>query len=119
MSKKESTIESSEKEPRISCSRYYMKDILENDMDALKKTLTVRLQELNLDHDQIDIIIERILAGDKDTVKLLLRRHRKQLMDILHESGKRVDDLDLLMYQIEKNKLSTGKFPDIKKERKR
>lgn len=94
-----------------------MKDILENDMDALKRTLTVRLQELNLDHDQIEIITERIFSGDKDTVKLLLRRHRKKLMDILHESGKRVDDLDLLMYQIEKNKLSTGKFPDIKKER--
>lgn len=95
-----------------------MKEILENDMDALKKTLTVRLQELNLAHDQIEVINERVLAGDKDTVKLLLRRHRKKLMDILHESGKRVDDLDLLMYQIEKNKLSPGKFPDIKKERK-
>lgn len=87
-------------------------------MDALKKTLTVRLQKLNLAHDQIEVITERVLAGDKDTVKLLLRRHRKKLMDILHESGKRVDDLDLLMYQIEKNKLSAGKFPDIKKERK-
>ncbi|MDE6529937.1 MAG: hypothetical protein K2K96_04105 [Lachnospiraceae bacterium] len=87
-------------------------------MDAIKKTLTLRLQELNLDHDQIEVITERVLAGDKDTVKLLLRRHRKKLMDILHESGKRVDDLDLLMYQIEKNKLSAGKYPDIKKERK-
>lgn len=73
-------------------------------MENKQEHLTKRLKELDCDEKQTEIIIERMTAGDVETVRLLLRRHRKTLMDCLHKSEKKVDDLDLLIYQINKRK---------------
>lgn len=67
--------------------------------------LKTRLREINCNEKLADQIVELLSTGDCETARLLLRRHRKQLMDELHESEKRVDDLDLLVYQIDRKKL--------------
>lgn len=74
-------------------------------MDSDKGDLIKRLEELDCDETLITTITGQITAGDAETARLLLRRHRKILMDRLHESEKKVDALDLLIYQINKNKL--------------
>ena len=74
-------------------------------MDNDNGHLIKRLEELDCDEMLITTITGQITAGDAETARLLLRRHRKTLMDRLHESEKKVDALDLLIYQINKNKL--------------
>lgn len=74
-------------------------------MEGKKEHLIRRLKEMDCDEKLIETITEKMIAGDVETARLLLRRHRKTLMDCLHESEKKVDDLDLLIYQINKNKL--------------
>ncbi len=41
-------------------------------------------------------------TGDKARLQLL-ERHRKQLLDNVHKYQKRIDCLDFLIYQMEKN----------------
>jgi hypothetical protein len=53
----------------------------------------------------IETVMDRLSVGDKETARMCLRRHRKTLMDNMHESQKKVDDLDFLIYQIDKDKL--------------
>lgn len=74
-------------------------------MENKKEHLIKRLKEIDCDEKLTEIITEQMIAGEVETARLLLRRHRKTLMDSLHESEKKVDDLDLLIYQINKNKL--------------
>lgn len=69
------------------------------------KDLLQRLLDLDCDKKQAEQIAALVLEGNIETAYLLLRRHRKQLMDDLHKSEKRVDDLDFLVYKIDKNKL--------------
>ncbi|MCQ2510707.1 MAG: hypothetical protein MJ116_09625 [Lachnospiraceae bacterium] len=67
--------------------------------------LKARLEEVGCDEKLTDQVIAFLLNGDTESARMFLRRHRKQLMEELHESEKRVDDLDLLVYQISKEKL--------------
>lgn len=69
-----------------------------------RSELIALLQELCCEEAQAEQIAERLSAGEKETVRLLLRRHRRKLIEALHESEKRVDQLDYLVYQIEKDK---------------
>lgn len=62
------------------------------------------LKQIDCDEQLIDIITEQMHVGDIETVRMILRRHRKILMDNLHECEKRVDDLDLFLYQMKKIK---------------
>lgn len=74
---------------------------MKTDVQELKQ----RLDGISCNEKLSDQIAALLLDGDSETARLLLRRHRKQLMDELHESEKRVDDLDLLVYQIDKAKI--------------
>lgn len=74
---------------------------MKSDVQELKK----RLNMLNCDEKLTDQIIAFLLNGDSRSSRLLLRRHRKQLMDELHICEKRVDELDFLVYQLDKQKL--------------
>lgn len=78
---------------------------MENKKEYPLKDLIKRLEEVDCGEKLIETVTEKLTAGDVETVRLLLRRHRKTLMDRLHESEKKVDALDLLIYQINKNKL--------------
>ena len=74
-------------------------------MKAEVQELKTRLKEISCDEKLADQIVELLSTGDSETARLFLRRHRKQLMDELHVSEKRVDALDLLVYQIDREKL--------------
>lgn len=74
-------------------------------MKAEVQELKTRLKEISCDEKLADQIVDLLRTGDSETARLLLSRHRKHLMDELHISEKRVDDLDLLVYQIDKEKL--------------
>jgi hypothetical protein len=74
-------------------------------MEDFKQNMEERLQELDCDEKMIETVMNRLIVGDKETARMLLRRHRKKLMDNMHESQKKVDDLDFLIYQIDKDKL--------------
>jgi uncharacterized protein (UPF0216 family) len=74
-------------------------------MEDFKQNMEERLQELDCDENMIEMVMNRLIAGDKETARRFLRRHRKTLMDNMHESQKKVDDLDFLIYQIDKDKL--------------
>lgn len=74
-------------------------------MKAEVQDLKTRLKEISCDEKLTDQIADLLSTGDCETARLLLRRHRKQLMDELHVSEKRIDDLDLLVYQIDREKL--------------
>lgn len=74
-------------------------------MKTETKDLIQRLCELGCDKKQAEQITKFVQSGDNETAHLLLRRHRKLLMEDLHKSERRVDDLDFLLYQISKNKL--------------
>lgn len=72
--------------------------------DSQRAELIALLKELCCEDAQAEQIAEQLSAGDKETARLLLRRHRRKLMEALHESEKRVDQLDFLIYRIEKDK---------------
>jgi hypothetical protein len=74
-------------------------------MEDFKQNMEEILQELDCDENMIEMVMNRLIVGDKETARMLLRRHRKKLMDNMHESQKKVDDLDFLIYQIDKGKL--------------
>lgn len=78
---------------------------MEGSKEYQMKYLIKRLEEVDCGEKLIETVTEKLTAGDTETARLLLRRHRKTLMDRLHESEKKVDALDLLIYQINKNKL--------------
>lgn len=63
------------------------------------------LEGLGISQSDIQIIVSSIENEDNETARLFLRRHRVLLMDSLHESQKKVDDLDFLVYQLDKDKI--------------
>jgi len=50
------------------------------------------------------------LAGKQERKELLhiLSHHRRELLDLVHQSEKRIDCLDYLIYQIEKQENKTN-----------
>ncbi|MDE7432286.1 MAG: hypothetical protein K2N34_10300 [Lachnospiraceae bacterium] len=50
-------------------------------------------------------IVNFVQANDMDRVSELLRRHKRVLLDELHNSENKVDLLDFLLYQLKKTKI--------------
>jgi hypothetical protein len=81
-------------------------------MEDFKQNMEERLQELDCDENMIETVMDRLIVGDKETARMFWRRHRKTLMDNMHESQKKVDDLDFLIYQIDKDKLEEIRYSE-------
>lgn len=69
----------------------YTEDIIQN------------LKDAGCDSDKISDICKLCDTGQIREAVRVLRRHRCELMDKLHESQNKVDCLDYLVYQMEKN----------------
>lgn len=63
------------------------------------------LEGLGISSSDIRIIVSSIENDDNETARFFLRRHRMLLMDNLHESQKKVDDLDFMVYQLDKKRI--------------
>lgn len=71
-------------------------------MDTVK--LLENLSDMGCDDKQIYFMKKIYEEGDTDTLLRDLRKCRCHLMDELHESQKKVDNMDFLIRQIQKEK---------------
>lgn len=71
-------------------------------MDTVK--ILENLSDMCCDDKQIDFMKKMYEEGDTDTLLRDLRKCRCHLMDELHESQKKVDNMDFLIRQIQKEK---------------
>lgn len=62
------------------------------------------LEDAGCDCDLIECILADYEASDKEEMRKRLNKHRKELLDLVHENYKKIDCLDYLCYQIEKEK---------------
>lgn len=62
------------------------------------------LHELGCNDEMTMQIVNLVQANDMDRVTELLRRHKRVLLDELHDSENKVDLLDFLLYQLKKAK---------------
>lgn len=62
------------------------------------------LHELGCSDEMTSQIVNFVQANDMDRVSELLRRHKRVLLDELHNSENKVDLLDFLLYQLKKTK---------------
>ena len=79
-----------------------MKTGRRNKMDTVK--ILENLSDMGCDDKQIYFMKKMYEEGDTDTLLRDLRKCRCHLMDELHESQKKVDNLDFLIRQIQKEK---------------
>lgn len=73
----------------------------------MKKELTSEFIKQNLedagcDCDVADCILECCECGDTIKAKKMIRQHRENLLNEVHKGYKKIDCLDYLSYQIEK-----------------
>ena len=73
-----------------------------NKMDTEK--ILENLSDIGCDDKQICFMKKMYEEGDTDTLLRDLRKCRCHLMDELHESQKKVDNMDFLIRQIQKEK---------------
>ena len=71
-------------------------------MDTTK--ILENLSDMGCDEKQIRFMQRMYQKGDTDTLLLHLRKCRCSLMDELHDSQKKVDHMDYLIRQIQKEK---------------
>ena len=71
-------------------------------MDMVK--ILENLSDMGCDDKQIYFMKKMYEEGDTDTLLRDLRKCRCHLMDELHESQKKVDNMDFLIRQIQKEK---------------
>ena len=62
------------------------------------------LSDMGCDDKHIDFMKKMYEEGDTDTLLRDLRKCRCHLMDELHESQRKVDNMDFLIRQIQKEK---------------
>ena len=55
--------------------------------------------------DTIQQCMELVKRRESAELLRLLSRHRRELLDTVHQNEKRIDCLDYLIYQIEKQKI--------------
>ena len=55
--------------------------------------------------DTIQQCMDLVKRRESAELLRLLSRHRRELLDIVHQNEKRIDCLDYLIYQIEKQKI--------------
>jgi hypothetical protein len=79
-----------------------MKTGRRNKMDTVK--ILENLSDMGCDDKQIYFMKKMYEEGDTDTLLRDLRKCRCHLMDELHESQKKVDNMDFLIRQIQKEK---------------
>ena len=73
-------------------------------MDTQQNIITAGLQELGCGTDAVEYAGRLLDSGRQEELVRYLRRCRCSLMDDLHESQKRVDRMDYLIRQAEKNR---------------
>ena len=79
-----------------------MKTGRRNKMDTVK--ILENLSDMGCDDKQIYFMKKMYEEGDTDTLLRDLRKCRCHLMDELHESQRKVDNMDFLIRQIQKEK---------------
>ena len=55
--------------------------------------------------DTVQRCMDLVKKRENTELLRLLSRHRRELLDMVHQSEKRIDCLDYLIYQIEKQKI--------------
>ena len=68
------------------------------------KKIIENLTDMGCDEKEISFMKKMYEEGDTDTLLRDLRKCRCRLMDELHDSQKKVDNMDFLIRQIQKEK---------------
>ena len=68
------------------------------------KKILENLTDMGCDEKEISFMKKMYEEGDTDTLLRNLRKCRCHLMDELHDSQKKVDNMDFLIRQIQKEK---------------
>ena len=71
-----------------------------------KEAVIQNLKDAGCNEDTIDRFMECVKNGASKEHLRILSQHRKQLLDKIHIEQKRIDCLDYLVYQIERNKIA-------------
>ena len=70
----------------------------------IQKKILESLTDMGCDEKEISFMKKMYEEGDTDTLLRDLRKCRCHLMDDLHDSQKKVDNMDFLIRQIQKEK---------------
>ena len=70
------------------------------------QTIIQNLKDAGCNEDTIDRFMECMKNGASKEQLRILSQHRRELLDKIHIEQKRIDCLDYLVYQIERNKIA-------------
>ncbi len=71
-----------------------------------KEAVIQNLKDAGCNEDTIDRFMECMKNGASKEQLRILSQHRRELLDKIHIEQKRIDCLDYLVYQIERNKIA-------------
>ncbi len=66
------------------------------------------MKDAGCDDACIQEFLEEYRQGAKKKCDMVLSRHRRELLDQLHQEQKKIDCLDYLSYQIQRNRKGNG-----------
>ncbi|MDO4648184.1 MAG: hypothetical protein Q4B26_05990 [Eubacteriales bacterium] len=71
-----------------------------------KEDIIENLRDAGCDEEDIDCFLTEFCGGSRKVCVKRLREHRKELLEELHASQKRIDCLDYFLYKLEKNEVN-------------
>lgn len=80
-----------------------------------EKDVIQNLQDAGCNKETIDQFMDCLKRGTRGEQLQILSQQRKKLLDSVHAELKRIDCLDYLVYQLQKN--ANGKFRNLLTER--
>ena len=68
-----------------------------------EQDVVTNLVDAGCDNEQIEQFMDFLKSGRKEAGLSLLAKHRRYLLDCYHADQKRIDCLDYLLYQMNRN----------------
>ena len=68
----------------------------------LKEAIIQNLKDAGCSHQQIQELLELYKQNKKEKIHKILDKHRKNVLNKVHESEKQIDCIDYFIYQIER-----------------
>lgn len=75
-------------------------------IDDLKNALI----DIDCNDEQITVVLDLLKCSEEYRIEKILRKQKKVLLELLHDTERKVDLADYLIYQLRKNRLEGGEI---------
>lgn len=75
-------------------------------IDDLKNALI----DIDCTDEQITVVLDLLKCREEYRIEKILRKRKKVLLELLHDTERKVDLADYLIYQLRKNRLEGGEI---------